>query len=128
MEYKNLKDEPIEAFVNNVQQLAAVASQAQVQSVAALLARLTIETAGSLENVWAGLHDVKKALVESSGRLERTLADASGRVEKAVIDASDGSSKQTAALVRWTKVLVVATIVYTLITGGLLIATILKNP
>jgi hypothetical protein len=85
--------------------------------IGALAARLTIEMAGSLESVWAGLHDVKKALVESSARLE-----------KALVDASDSSGKADAALVRWTKVLVFATIAYTLLTGGLLIATILKRP
>ena len=94
--------------------------------IGALAARLTIEMAGSLENVWAGLHDVKKALMQSSAKVEKTLGESSAKLEKILADASKGSSKQTAALVTWTKVLVFATIAYTLLTGGLSIATILK--
>jgi len=61
-----------------------------------------LELAGSLENVWAGLHDVKKALVV----------------------ASDEASKQTAALVKWTKVLAWATGGLMLLTGGLLLEAV----
>ena len=104
MEYKNLKDQPIEDVLNQVQGFAAMASESQVRSMAALLARCTIEVAASLGQVWGGLFDVKKALVNAS-------------VE---------SAQQTAALVRWTKVLAWMTGAYTIITGGLLIVGFLS--
>ena len=107
----SLKDRSIEDVLSEIR------VEGWPKPIGALAARLTIEMAGSLGNVWAGLHDVKKALLQSSEKLE-----------KALVDASDSSGRQTAALVRWTKVLVIATIAYTLLTGGLLVATILKNP
>ncbi len=70
MEDKNLQSVPIEDLVNQVQALAAVASEPQVRSVAALAARCTIELVGSVGQLWAGLFDVKKSLAE---RLRRTL-------------------------------------------------------
>lgn len=111
MAYRNLKDQSIEDVLNQVQGLMTVADQSAIQSVGALAARLTIEMAGMLQNVFDGLHNGKKTLSE----VRRTLSDAS-------IEASS----HTAALVRWTKVLAWLTGAYALLTGGLLVATILK--
>lgn len=105
MDYKRLREQPIEDVLEQVQGLQAVADKSAVQSVGALVARCTIEVAGSLGNVWAGLHDVKKTLSQASAE----------------------ASAQTAALVRWTKVLVIVTIAYTMITGGLLLVAILSR-
>ena len=90
----------IDELVGNVKRTGHVD---QVQSVAALGARCAIALTGALGQVWDALFDVK-----------RTLATASTE-----------ASKQTAALVKWTKVLAFATAAYTVITGGLLVLAIL---
>jgi len=108
VEYKALLKQPIEEVLSQVKNSSHSDS---VTSVAALTARCTIEIAGNLHDVWAGLHDVKAALVNAS-------TEASKQAE--------ASSKQTAALVHWTKIQVRAAIAYTVITGGLLIVAILS--
>jgi len=98
MVYDDLKSQPIEKFLNEVQGLASVADESQVRSILALVARCTIE--------------VSDRLTQLSTELERS---------------SDIASQHTAALVRWTRVLVFVTAAYTLLTGGLLLATIFSS-
>ena len=68
----NLRDRPMEELVDEVQGLAAVGSQAQVQSIAALAARCTIDVSGVGFGVQRG----------SSARIrDSEIAGASGGVE-----------------------------------------------
>jgi hypothetical protein len=62
MDHKSLKDRTIEDVMSQVRN----SSNADSARRGALTVRCTIEIAGSLANVWAGLHDVKAALVNAS--------------------------------------------------------------
>ena len=123
MPHDNLGDLPIEEVLNQVQGLAAVASQAQVQSVGALGARLTIEVSRALLELSRNVFTAKKQLVERMDSLTAEIKTASDSMNRAAVE----SSKQTAAMVKWTRTLVIVTAVYTLITGGLLWATIVSR-
>lgn len=123
MEYKDLKNQPIETLLNNVEALATVATKGQIQSVAALVARLTIELSGGLSDVSGTVFTAKKQLVERMDLLTAELAT----LRVSLKQASDDAGAQTRALVQWTKVLVVVTGLYTVITGGLLIAALVKK-
>ena len=94
--------EDINELVRNVKRTGHVD---QAQSVAAVGARCAIALTGALGQVWDGLFDVKKTLAT----------------------ASETAAKQTAALVKWTKVLAFATAAYTVITGGVLVVAILTT-
>lgn len=120
MEYKDLKNQTIEQMVGQVQGWASVATQDQMRSAAALAGRVALELSGGMEALATGMGDVKKSLAE---RLS-TLSDNIDGLKAELMTASAQSSAQTQALVHWTKIQVVATILYTLITGGLLIVAI----
>ena len=122
MKYDKLRDHSIEDLVNGVQALASVASQSQVQSIAALGGRLTIEVSEGLNNLSGTLFTAKKQLVERMDALTTEIKSASMSMD----NASREASKQTAAMVRWTRILVIVTGIYTLLTGGLLVATAMK--
>ena len=115
MDYNDLRSRPIEDLVNNVQQLAAVASKAQVQSVAALAARCVTELSDSLGQTSGAIFQTKKTLAIQLPALTEGLNTASAQ-----------ASEQTGALVRWTKALVFVTIAYVLMTGGLLAVALLR--
>ena len=115
MDYDDLRKQSIEELVNNVQQLSAVASKPQVQSVAAVAARCVIELSDSMRETAGTIFQMKKTLATDLPTLTKELKAAASE-----------ASQQTAALVRWTKVLVFATITYVVITAGLLIAAILS--
>lgn len=120
MPYDDLRKESIEGLVNNVQALASVASQGQVQSLAALAGRLTIEVSDSLRGLSENLFTAKKQMVERMDHLTGELKT----LNVGLKDSSDQAEKHTKALVLWTKVLVGVTAAYTLITGGLLVVAI----
>jgi hypothetical protein len=115
VQYDDLKRQPIEDLVNQVQGLASVASQSQVQSIAALAARLTIELSAGLDQLSNMVFTAKKQFVD---RLDGLTAEIHA-TQLEISKASTEASAHTAALVRWTKVLVIVTGAYTLITGGL---------
>ena len=115
VDYDDLRSRPLEDLVNNVQQLTAVASRPQVQSVAALAARCVIELSDSLGQTSGAIFQTKKTLAIHLPALTEGLKTASAE-----------ASRQTAALVRWTKVLVFVTLAYVLMTGGLLLVAILR--
>src|SRR5262245_48264792 len=100
MKYDNLRERSIEDLVNNVQALASVASQSQVQSVAALGARLTIEIAGGLSDLSGNIFTAKRQLVERMDSLTTEIKAAASSMD----NASREASKQSAALVHWTRV------------------------
>jgi hypothetical protein len=118
--YEDLRKESIEGLVNNVQALASVASQGQVQSLAALAGRLTIEVSESLRGLSENLFTAKKQMVERMDHLTAELKT----LNVGLKDSSNQAEKHTEALVLWTKVLVGVTAAYTLITGGLLVVAI----
>ncbi len=111
MDPNDLRSQSLEELVS---QIRATTPQAQAQSVGGLAARCTIELAKSLQ-VSLSLFDVKKGMVQRLDTLTTELSTASTE-----------ASKQTAALVRWTKVLAWMTGAYTVVTGGLLIVAILS--
>jgi outer membrane murein-binding lipoprotein Lpp len=106
----------IDEVVNEVQALAAVASQPQVRSVAAVLGRCTIELAQSVNQLSGTVFVAKQQLTERLDQLNTQLE----RSREEMAAATREAGKYTAALVFWTKVLVGVTAIYTLITGGLL--------
>jgi hypothetical protein len=114
--YDDLRKESIEGLVNNVQALQAVASQGQVQSLAALAGRLTIEVSDSLKGLSGNLFVAKKQVVERMDLLTAELKVLNLGLQKS----SAQAEKLTQGLVFWTKVLVYVTAAYTIITGGLL--------
>lgn len=123
VEYNDLKNQSIEALLNDVQDLATVGTKGQIQSVAALAARLVIELSSGLGDVSATVITAKKQLVDRMDQLTAELAT----LRTSFKQASDDAGAQTRALVRWTKVLVFVTGVYTVITGGLLVAALIKS-
>lgn len=118
--YDDLRKESIEGLVNNVQALASVASQGQVQSLAALAGRLTIEVSDSLSGLSGNLFTAKKQMVERMDQLTAELKN----LHLGLKESSDQAEKHTRALVLWTRVLVGVTAAYTLITGGLLVVAV----
>lgn len=123
MNYDDLRDLSLEDALNQVTDLGTVAHERQVQSVGALGARLTIEVADVVRDLSGTVFTAKKQLIQRLDHLTGEIQTAHQVVSKA----SDAASKQTAALVRWTRVLVFVTIAYTLITGGLLIVAIIRG-
>ena len=115
VKYANLRERPIEELLNDVQALASMATQSEVQSIAALGARLTVELSGCIQELSGNLVIAKKQLVERLDTLTTEIAKSSTE-----------SSAHTSALVRWTIVLVVVTGIYTLITGGLLVVAVFR--
>ena len=76
MAYENLRSASIEDVLNGVQNLAAVGSKPQVQSVGALLAKCTIEVGTDLKAVAADLRGAGaeiKAFNDSTTKLTKVL-------------------------------------------------------
>ena len=76
MAYENLRSMPLEEVLDGVQALASVASQSQVQSVGALLAKCTIEVGTDLNAVAAELKNTSAQIKEfndSTTRLTRVV-------------------------------------------------------
>jgi hypothetical protein len=101
---EDLRSQSIERVLSEVQGLSAVGTDLQVRSIMALIARCAVE--------------VGDRLAQLSMELDRSRAE--------MARASETSSRHTAALVQWTKVLAVMTGLYTLLTLGLLVASILR--
>ncbi len=112
MQYDDLSKRPIEQLVNQVQSLAAVGAQPEVQAIAALAARLTIELSIGLTNVASGMHDAKAQLAQRMDKLAEQIAETRDAMDKA----SALASQHTVALVRWTMVMGVATVIYAAVT------------
>lgn len=119
-----LRDHSLEELVEQVQALPALATDDQVRSVARLGARCTIEISDSLRQLSGVMHGAKASLV---GRMD-TMGGHLQELESAISEASEKASEQTESLVTWTKVLAACTAMYTLITAGLLIASVLSLP
>jgi hypothetical protein len=117
--HEDLRSQPIEQVLEQVKREGSVELS---RSVATLAARCTIEVANSLNQLWGGLFDIKKSLAERLGALTSELEES----RSALSAASAQAAKHTEAFVRWTKVLVLVTCAYTLITGGLLIVAIVS--
>ena len=113
MPYDDLRKETIEGLVNNVQALASVASQGQVQSLAALAGRLTIEVSDSLRDLSGNVFTAKKQMVERMDSLTAELTTLHVGLKESSVQAE----KHTKALVIWTGALVVVTFAYTVISA-----------
>jgi len=111
--YDDLRKETIEGLVNNVQALASVASQGQVQSLAALAGRLTIEVSDSLRDLSGNVFTAKKQMVERMDSLTAELTTLHVGLKESSVQAE----KHTKALVIWTGALVVVTFAYTVISA-----------
>ena len=64
MKYDDPRSKSMEELLSQVQALATVASQSQVQSIAALGARLTIELSSGLTELSDSVFAAKRQLVE----------------------------------------------------------------
>lgn len=119
-----LRTQSIEDLLNRVQSLAAVASKDEVQSVMVVVARCTLEIGDALKQLSADIQHAQKILgtrlSELNDQLQRTQSEMSA--------ASEVTSKHTAALVKWTKVMAVATALYAVLTGGLLFIALFRSP
>lgn len=102
MDYKNLREHKIEELLKEV----PGSSEGQTRSLMAVVGRCTIE--------------VGDRLCELTGEL--------GKFRSELAAASEASSKQSGALIRWSKVLAFVTFLYTLITAGLLLVALLGSP
>src|SRR5204863_7050319 len=109
-------DRSLAQLLNEVQGLQTVADAGQVRSIMAVVAKCMQELGASLGAVAGGLFDAKRLLADRLTELSTELR----AFNTAAAAASTQASAQTQALVRWTKVLVLVTALYTFITGGLL--------
>jgi len=124
VEYTNLKSGSIEEYVNRIEGIRTLGAQSEIQPVAALAAKLVVELTGGLNDLSSVAITAKMQLVQRMDLLTGELATLRASLKQA----SDDAGAQTKALVSWTRVLVVVTGVYTLLTGGLLWATIAVRP
>ena len=108
--------------MNEVQQIASVGSQQQIQSVAAVAARCTIALADGMADLSGMAFTAKQQIVDRLDKLSARLE----AHENALKAASNDASAQTRNLLGWNKALVIVTGVYTLISFGLLLATVFK--
>lgn len=147
----SLRDQSLDDLVSKVQGLAAAAAAPEVRSIMAVFARCTIELSDRARQLSEDVNQAKRILgerlTELSGQMKASTAQASADMQGAkesvvpvlaefvselkrtrvVLDtASTAASKGTEALVRWTRVLVFATIVYVVITGGLLAVSLMQ--
>ena len=121
MQYDNLRNQPVEDLLNQVQGLAAAAAKDEVQSIMAVVVRCTIEIGDALAHLSGDIQQAQTTLGTQLSELNDQLQKTRSEIGKA----SEVASKYTAALVRWTKVLVIVTGAYTLLTGGLLLVALL---
>ena len=147
----SLRQQNLDDLVARVQGLATVATADEVKSIITVFARCTLELSDRAQQLSEDMNEAQKILGERLARLtgqmkestDQGSADMQGAKESIVpvlaefvgelkrtrvtIDgAASAASEGTDALVRWTKVLVFATIVYVLITGGLLAVSLLQ--
>ena len=123
MRYQDLRSKSLEDVVNEVQALAAVASESQVRSIAAVAARCTIELADGMRGLSDVAFTAKKQIVERLDALGTQIK----AHEHALTSASNETSAQTKVLLKWNKALVIVTGVYTLVSFLLLIATVVTR-
>lgn len=146
-----LRDRTLDDLLANVQELATVASRDQIKSVMAVFARCTIEVADQTRQLSEDVNDAKtvlgQRLTELTGQLKASSDQASAdinssknaflpavaelvselkRTHQAIDRASAAGSAGTDALVKWTKTLVFATLVYVIFTGGLLWVSLMQ--
>jgi hypothetical protein len=122
MDTARLSNQPIEQILSEFDAIAA-ASGPTAPAVAALTARLTSDLTRSLADLTGMVFTAKKQMVE---RMDALAVEIKG-AQQAMQAASSEASKHSEALVRWTKALVFVTIAYTVITGGLLIVTLIQR-
>lgn len=151
MPRQNLRDQSLDDLLARVQGLTTVGSDDQVRSIMAVFARCTTEISDRARQLSEDLNQAKKILgerlTELTAQINASTAQASAdmqgakqavvpvlaefvselkRTRLSISEASSTASKGTDALVRWTKTLVFATIVYVLITGGLLTVSLMQ--
>lgn len=100
----SIRDKTIDEVVNSVDRFGTVPKD-QVQALVAVVARCTIE------------------LGEQMAKLSTQIEGSRTEMK----DASASATRQAEALVKWTRVLVCVTAAYTILTGGLLVAAILRG-
>jgi prefoldin subunit 5 len=112
----------IREALKQVQGLAAVASRDQVQSLMEVVGRCTLHIGDGMEQLALDIHKAKEILGKRIEELNGELKSANEQMSRA----SEEASRQTAALVKWTKWLMFVTAVYAGFTAALVIATVLK--
>jgi hypothetical protein len=113
----------IKEALNRVQGLSAVASKDQVQSVMEVVLRCTLHLGDGMEQLSLDIHKAKEILGKRIEELTGELKGANGQISRA----SEEASRQTAALVKWTKWLMFMTAGYAVFTAALVIVTILTK-
>lgn len=146
-----LREQTLDDLVAKVQGLATVGAASEVRSIMAVFARCTIDLSDRARQLSEDVNLAKKILgerlTELTGQMKASTHQASAdmqgakeavvpvlaefvtelkRTRTSIDSASSAASKGTDALVRWTKALVFATIVYVLIAGGLLVVSALQ--
>lgn len=146
-----LRDRTLDDLLANVQELATVASRDQIRSVMAVFARCTIEVADQTRQLSEDVNHARTVLGERLTELTEQLKASSDqasadinssknaflpavaelvselkRTHQAIDRGSTAGSAGTDALVKWTKALVFATLVYVIFTGGLLWVSLMQ--
>ena len=147
----NLRDKSIDDLVNAVQPSVLAPSGNNPQSIMAVVARCTIEMSDQAKQLSADINHAKtilgERLTELSIQIKASGNQASADINTAkqaflpavaelvselkrtrisIAEAGSAASTGTNALVRWTRALVVATIVYALFAGGLLAVSLMQ--
>jgi hypothetical protein len=123
----DLRDKSIDDLVNAVQTSVLAPSSNNPQSIMAVVARCTIELSDRADQLSKGINQVSKDINNAKRAFLEMFADLTTQLKKTHESISAGSaeaSRGTEALVRWTRVLVFATIAYVVITGLLLLASV----
>jgi len=124
MQYDDLRGQRVEDLLNRVQGLAAAAAKDEIQSIMAVVARCTLEVSDTLVQLSGDIQQAQKILSTRLSELNTELQ----KTREVMATASDVASKQTAALVRWRKILVFVTAAYTVIAGRMLLVTLFGSP
>jgi hypothetical protein len=141
---KSLRSQSLDDLVANVQGLATVGSAQEVRSIMAVVARCTIDISEQAKQLAVDVNHAKTVLGERLNELTAQIRVAGDqmsadintakqaflpavaelvgdlkRTRVSIAEAGSAATKGTNALVRWTKALVIVTIVYAIFMGGL---------
>ncbi len=137
----NLRGQSIEYFLKRVQGLASVADKDQMQSIMAVFARCTIEVADRATQLSENINHLTIQVKEASDQASADINTAKAaflpplgeliselkQTRLTISEASSAASQGTNALVKWTKALVLVTIVYAAATLGMLLVMFLRS-
>lgn len=117
----SVRDQTIDQTLEALDSLGTI-PKSHVEPAFAVIARCTLELGEQMSGLSGALGAASTSLAAKLTELTAEIESTKDQMRKA----SDSATEQAAALVTWTRVLVGATVAYTLITGGLLLVAIFK--